>query len=305
MAILESILTPLFQRAELLVPLLVAGFLVGELVAKVTGVEWLVLQVGRVATKLERKLNRPNRSIATRVYRGIIALCMMLVPTVAVGLLLTYNIPLRHWAPLVLLIALFGHGFSPVRQWRYWRQAKAGKMPLELPRLTFLFADSHAVLRYLILTGSERFAVYVVGVSLAYSVGGVVLMLVYVMVAELAQHHQGAVFGWGANALFRLLDTVPRTVTLVLLTLAGFFVPGAKPLHVRKARSYYSGLAYLTDSALGGALPTRSLPWVGEGTPRALPEHLARWLLLEVVATVMLLLLLGSGVFSNLLNIIG
>lgn len=302
MSILEAVFANLVQRAELLVPLLAAGFFIGELIARITGVEWLVMSIGHLAAKLERKLNRPDRSVATRVYRGMIALGMLLIPTVIVGILLIQDRLLAHWASLLLMVALFGHGFGVIRQWRYWHHANRGQMKLELPGLSYLFADSHAVLRYLILTGGERFAVYVVGASVAYIAGGVVLVLAYLMVAELAHHHHGAMFGWAANALFRLVDFIPRLLTLALLLLAGLFVPGAKPLRARKARSYYGFLAYLTDSALGGTLPSRELPWAGEGTPKALPVHLARWLLLEVAATVMWLLLLGSGEFHNLLN---
>lgn len=302
MPFVDAVLANLVGRAELLVPLLAAGFVLGELVARFTGIEWLVMSAGHLAAKLERKLNRPNRSIATRVYRGMIALVMLLVPTIVVGVLLTRDVPVANWAAMLLLVALFGHGFGVVKQWRYWRRAQHGQQALELPGLNFLFADSHAVLRYLILTGGERFAVYVVGASLAYILGGMVLMLVYLMTAELAHHHQGAVFGWAANALFRVLDFLPRVLTLSLLTVAGLFVPGARPLKVRKARTYYSFLAYLTDSSLGGILPARELPWAGEGTPKALPMHLARWLLLEVAATVVFLLLLGSGVVPNLLS---
>lgn len=299
---LDPLLHALLARAETLVVLLVAGCFVGELVAQLTGVAWVLRHFDALAAKLERKLNRPDRSIATRVYRGMIALAMLLVPALALGVLLSRDVMWAHWASLLVVVALFGHGFSLVRQWQYWRRADAGGMPLELPKLGFLFADSHAVIRYLILAGGERFAVYVVGAGFWYALGGMVPMLAYVVVAQVAQHHRGAVFGWAAGALFRLLDMVPRVLTLVLLTLAGMFVPGAKPWRVRKAKQFYGFLAYLTDCALGGTLPGRELPWAGEGTPKARPEHLARWLLLEVAAGVLLLFLLSAEQIINTLN---
>ena len=284
----------LIARAETLVPLVVLGFLFGDYVARFSGVEWLIAANARLATRLERKLNRPNRSVATRIYRGMIALGLMLLPTAALAVLLAQDNPISQWLSLLLTVVLFGHGFSLFRQYRLWEQAQHHILALELPGRNFLFADSHAVLRYLIFAGSTRFAVYVLGASLWYVLGGLPAMLLYLTIGETARHHRGQVFGWAAGGLFKLLDLLPRFLTFTLFTLGGLFVPGARPWAVRRARKFHGFFAYLIGVSIGGTLPERELPWAGEGTPKVIPTHLARWLLLEVSATVLLILILSG-----------
>ncbi len=294
MSFIEPILAGMLTRAETLVPLLVAALLVGEMLARISGVAWLMEASGRVAARLERKLNRPNRGVATRVYRGMVAVCMLLVPALVLGLLLARDNPISHLCTLLLLVALMGDGLSPIRQWRHWRRASQGALPLTLPGLDFLFADSHAVKRYLILTQAERFAINVVGVALWYMLGGMVLVLAYLALAQCARYGNGAAFGWAASALFRPLHWLTLLVTDTLLLFAGLFVPGAKPWAARRARNFYGWVALLTDVSLGGTMPGCELPWVGSGTPKATATHLARWGLLEVTALVLLVLALSA-----------
>jgi adenosylcobinamide-phosphate synthase len=294
MSFIEPILAGMLTRAETLVPLLVAALLVGEILARISGVAWLMEASGRVAAWLERKLNRENRGVATRVYRGMVALGMLLLPALVLGVLLARDNQISHLCTLLLLPALMGDGLAPIRQFRNWRRASQGALPLTLPGLDFLFADSHAVKRYLMLTQAERFAVNVVGVALWYMLGGMALVLAYLAVAQCARYGNGAAFGWAASALFGLMDALPRGLTCLLLTLAAIFTTGAKPWRVFAARRFHGFVAALTDVSLGGTLPGRELPWAGTGTPKATATHLARWGLMEMTALVLLVLALSG-----------
>jgi cobalamin biosynthesis protein CobD/CbiB len=294
MSFLEPILAGMLTRAETLVPLLVAALLVGEPLARVTGIRRVILGGEHLAARLERKLNREHRGVATRVYRGMIALGMMIALAAALAFALAQPHPIAHWLMLVLVIAVLGHGMASASLISAWRAAKAGTQVLTLPGLNFLFADSHGVIRYQILHHAERFAIYTVGAALWYSLAGVAGMLGYLAVADAARFGNGAAFGWAATALFRLLDALPKAITALLLTVAALFVSGAKPLAARGARSFHGLVAALTACALGGMMPGRELPWVGTGTPKATTTHLARFGLIQTAAGLLLVLALSA-----------
>lgn len=247
--------------------------------------------------RLRLKLNRADRSIATRLYRGMIATGMFVVPALICGLVLQQIAPLG----LLLLVAVFGRGFQSSHLLRVWRQAKAGSLPLELPGLSFLFADSHAVLRYLVLSSAERFATHVVGISFWYLIGGLPFAVFYLVLAEIRPVYAVPVFGWAASSLFRLFHFIPALLATLFLTFGAWFTPRTKPLAVVPARSYLNAVSRLLHVSLGGTLPERELPWEGVGTPKLLPEHLARWLLLRLSASVLLVMALAAPKVVNLL----
>ncbi len=294
MSFIEPILTGMLTRAETLVPLLVAALLVGEPLARVTGVARVIGWHGRLAARLERKLNRPNRGVATRVYRGMIALAMMLSLALLLAFALAQPHPVAHWLTLLLLVAVLGYGMASASLISAWRKARAGTEALELPGLDFLFADTHGLRRYLILHHAERFAIYTVGAALWYVLAGVAGMLAYLALADAARYGNGAAFGWAASALFRPLHWLTLLVTGTLLLFAGLFVPGARSWAARRARNFYEWIALQVDVSLGGTMPACELPWVGTGTPKATPTHLARWGLLQMAAAVLLVLVLSA-----------
>ena len=304
MTLLDSYLHFLLLRAQLLVPLLVIAFFIGDELGRVSGMAWVLTRVGHAAAFFNRKLDRPNRSIATRVYRGIVAVFLLLLPALLVGLALTRPFTPLLWIGDFLIVALIGHHFQSLSLGRLWSRARTHALPLELPGTSYLFADSHGVLRHLIRHHGEAFAVGVVGASVWYVLVGLPALLVYLLLAQLAVEYRSPAFGWAARALFRLMDAAPRILTSLLLVLAALFVPGAHPFAARHARSYPALLAELLHLSLGGRAPTGDHPWVGRGTPLAMPAHLLVFLLLRLAATVMLLLLLASPFIAKLLTII-
>lgn len=297
---LAYILSILQSRAEILVPLLVAAFAVGGMAAERSGFLALTGGLRGRALRLRVKLNREGRSIGRRLWRGIIALLMILAPALFLGWAVG-----RHASPVafLLLFMVLGTGFRSTLQLVVWRQAKAGNLPLELPGEAFLFADSHAVLRYLIVQRAEAFATQVVGVSFWYLVGGFPLAFAYVALAEVTPLFAVPVFGWAAMGLFRLVHCIPRLLTLLLFGLAALFVPRARPLAVLRAQPFYAAVARLVGVSLGGVMPDGTRPWAGEGPARVTAADFGRWLLLLVAATVLLVLACAAPAIYKLLNL--
>ena len=204
---------------------------------------------------------------------------------------------------MVVIVAVLGRAFASLRLMHSLKRAHDETLPLELPGLDFLFADGHAVLRYLVLTSGEQFAVGVVGACFWYVIGGLPLMLPYLALAALAVQYRGMAFGWASRSLFSIVDAIPRVIAVALLALAGLFVPKAHPFRALwRASSFQSFLSYLLHVSLGGTLPGRELPWTGEGTAKLLPHHLMRAMLLRVVAAVLLILALSAQDIVKLLN---
>lgn len=286
-------LAGILARAEMLPLLLVVALLVGEPMARITGVRWLLAGAARLAAWFERKLNREKRGVATRLYRGMVALALLLALAGGLGFALTRAHPAAHWASLLLVIAVLGEGMGGWRKLRQWRAEKAVSEAVELPGLAFRFADHHGLLRYAMLNEAERFAVQAVGASLWYALGGVAAMVMYLALAAAALR-AAPVFGWAARGLFALADAPAKALAALLLTLAALFVSGAKPLAALRARHFYGLIAALADCSLGGTLPHgRELPWEGRGTAKVTCTHFARTCLLMGVAVVLLVLVLG------------
>lgn len=297
----QALLAVVALRAQVLIITLLAGLVMGELLARLLFFRQAEVGLRLRLARFTTKLNRPDRPIATRLWRGLVLVLMFLLPALLLGLLLQTH-PL---ATQLVLVALFGHAFGSVRLTRFWRQAKAQGVKLELPGLDHLFADSHGVLRYHILHEGERFAIGVVGVAFWFLLGGLPLALGYLAAAFLAKHLSYlAVFGWAARALFRLVDALPRLLACLLLMLGALVVSGAKPWAIRLGGPFHGFLARLLDVSLGGTLPERELPWEGTGTPKLLSSHLSRFLLVRAAASVWLLLLLGAPEIINLLKTI-
>lgn len=302
-AILNDLI-PLFTllklRAEMLAPIIVLGYVVGEFFAR--GPINALINAGDALVVWLKKLDKPNRGIATLVYRGMIAVFMLLIPAMFAAALLSKNIPEVKLASYIFLVIWFGHCFETWRTISLWRRAKVDGLPLELPGLNYLFADSHAVIRYLVARRINGFAVGVVGGSFWYLVGGLPLMAAYLTLAAAADHYRSPAFGWAARSLFLLMDIVPRFISRILLTFASIFTPQTKPFAGLFASTARSSIASTLDVALGGPTPKGELPWVGKGTARLGPKHLQRTLTMVLAATLLLVLLLVAPELSNILN---
>jgi cobalamin biosynthesis protein CobD/CbiB len=288
-------------RAQLLAALIVLGYVIGEFFAR--GPIALLLNAGDALVVRLKKLDKPNRGVATLVYRGMIAVFMLLIPAMLAAALLSKNIPALKLFSYALLVIWFGHCFETFRTISLWRRAKIDGLPLELPGLHYLFADSHAVIRYLVARRIQGFTVGVVGGSFWYLIGGLPLMAAYLTLAAAADTYRTPVFGWAARSLFLLMDIFPRFISRILLTLASLFTPQTKPFAGLFATSARAGIASTLDIALGGPMPKGELPWVGKGTARLTPKHLQRILTMILASSVLLVLLLVSPSLDNLLTI--
>jgi cobalamin biosynthesis protein CobD/CbiB len=290
----------LAARAESLSLVIVLGYALGALLAKgpfSAVLQWLRQQVIQLYTRL----NKPNRGIATLVYRGMVAVIMLLIPTLVFAALLMQPQPWLKPVTALLGIAWFGLCFHTLPTYRIWRLAKAGKLPLELAGTDYLFADTHGVIRHLIRTRLDGFAIGVVGAGLWYVAGGVMAASIYLTLAAAATHFRAPVFGWAARSLFTLLDLLPHIVARVLLTLAALFANGARPLHALTARHWPLFVARLMDVSLGGHSPAGEALWVGDGTPKPTHVALRRLLTVTLAATVLLVLALNTTYIHNLL----
>ncbi len=304
------VLTLFAERAIHLVPILLAALLVGEPLAKLLRFPQLRLTIGGLISKLNAKLNRSSRSTATRVYRGIAVLAILLLPTLALGLLLMRPVPWIELLATLLLVPLFGELLRPYQLLRVRRAARAGTLTLQSSEPSFLFPDTYALLRATILSATERVAL-LVGGSLAFLLADVAGLLLYFMLAAAARfyapiHTGNRAFGWAAAALFALLDALPRFITSALCWIAACFTPRTSPFltlhHLTSSKPHlYGWVACLLNLSLGGPVPTAAgeavLPWQGHGTPKPDAAHLSRALQLLGLATLLWIWLLATSIY--------
>lgn len=288
-------------RAETLAAFVALGFFVGEFLARGPLTQLLTF-LAQTTRTLGHKLDRENRSVATRVYRGIIAVLMLVFPAIIAAAALSQHIPWLKLLAVLLLIAWFGYCFATIHSIALLRRAKRGGLPLELPNLNYLFADTHAVIRHLITTRIQAFAIGVVGGCFWYVAGGLVGMAMYLSLAAAHNaYHSRAAFGWAARSLFALANALPALITRALIFCASLFTPHSKPFKGACASDWQTGIATTLDIALGGPTPSGDMPWVGQGTARLTPNHLQRAMQMLMTATVLLVLLLAHQELYNIL----
>ncbi len=290
----------LAARAQWLAPLVMAAMLLGDPFSR--GPFEAVLARGEQLVARLGRLDKKKRGVARLVYRGMIALMLLLIPTMAASI----AIEMQPWHRLVsgaFFFLWFGHCFQLWRSMARWHRAKADGLKLELPGLDYLFADSHALVRYLVATRLEAFAVGIVGASFWYILGGLPVAIGYLILATAATAYRDSLaFGWAARGLFQLMDVLPRFIARILLTLAAIFTPQTHPLAALNLRPWRVAMADLIGGALGGPGPNGNLPWAGNGTARLGPEHLRRVIGLLVAAGLLFSIGLAGETLVNLLK---
>ena len=288
----------LLGRADYLLPVLLAGLLLGEPFARLLAFPGLRSAIGDLITRLGRKLNRTNRSIATRLYRGIIAVIMLLVPAIALGLFLMRRTGSVQLLATLLLVALIGALVQPYTAWRQRRAANRGTLALQSIDPPYLFADSHGQLRYLILRHASRFNL-LVGSGFWFLLADLPGLLAYLMLAAAAAFYapiqrEKLAFGWAASALFKLLNIMPRCLSGLLCWLAAFFTPRTHPFAALGQTGRAGFLPTLLGLSLGGPMPSPAgevnRPWAGSGNPKPIARDFSRLLQLLLAATLLLLL---------------
>jgi cobalamin biosynthesis protein CobD/CbiB len=307
--LVQTMLLQLATRATLFLVIIVVALLIGEPLARLLRLPQLRRALTARIVRLNTKLNRPSRSIATRLYRGIVATFMVVLPAMLVTLALTLSG--NHTAIFLILMLVFGEALAPYRTLRIWRQAKTGKLNLQSQDPEFLFADIHARLRYEIIRVSERFAVVFVGGSVAFLLAGLVGMAIYFALAASARifslrQPENRAFGWAANGLFQLVDALPRFIARILLWIAAFTVPRGAPFSALRqlttsGTAYYGYVASLLGLSFGGRMPHPSgelaLPWLGQGNPKPVAHDYTRALWLITAANLLWVCLLGSSIY--------
>ncbi|MFM9889317.1 MAG: hypothetical protein ACKVOE_01540 [Rickettsiales bacterium] len=280
------------DRLNFLLPLLVIGFIAGELGARAL---WqpLANAVHGVVAAIARKLNRPQRNAATRVYRGIIALSALLAVALLLGLALSDAEPVAHVALALFMLALYGRGFRTVGHLRQAIAARHNRIVVTPP-----FTDAHGVLRQAMLDSAELFSSHVVGASLWFLIAGPVGMCVYLMLCLTTQHFGTGGFGWAAQQLCEIAQLLPRFIACLLLGLAACFVPHTAPLAASRQWHFRWFVATLAEVSLGGTVVTPAglvtLPWAGRGTARMETRQFSAWVMVRAVAGLLLLLAVAT-----------
>ncbi len=302
-----GLLALIVYRAKALALFTLMAFFIGEKLAELSRLNVAADRLHGLTKTLGRKLNRPTRSVSTRVYRGMVALLILEVPALAASIVLARPSPLGELLVALVMVALLGRGLATFTLVKRWRQAKAGTLMLDADNT--LFADTHGVLRHTITASAEHFATRVIGGGFWFVIGGVPLLFAYLALAMAAAHttplrEDNRAFGWAANRLYRLTDAAPRLLASTALLISGCFVPRMHPLKALQTlshRSFSEGgwlrmMAELMGISLGGRMVSEAgeveLPWQGNGTAQLTATHLTGWLALLGVATLVWLLML-------------
>ncbi len=273
--------------------------------------------VDRVTTWLDRKLNREQRSVVSRLYRGALVVCVLMLAAYGAGWVvagiarsLPYGWPIEAVAVACLILqrrmidplrtvagSLAGHDLDAARA------ALSGLVPYDCAGL-----DEHGVARGAVEAGAARLCDGVVAAAFWYlllGLPGLCAWRTINVVADRIGHRSPrfAAFGQTAARLDEVLGLLPALITGLILVGAAVFVPAASPGRafevwlqtIRQRRALDSGRA---QGAVAGALgltlagPRRpdgkvaGAAWVGDGGARVNPPDVVRAVLLFAVAGV-------------------
>ena len=285
-----------------------------------------IVLAGRAIAFLEGKLNRPNRSERSRRERGIVTLIVLVggasglgwvlhrlcrgslagavVEALAIAILVAQRSLFQHVAAVA--VALERGGLPAGRE---AVSHIVGRDPMRL--------DRHGVARAAIESLAENFSDGVVAPVFWYLVFGLPGLFAYKMANTLDSviGHRSAryrSFGWAAARFDDLVNLVPAPLSGLLLSGAALFAGTAMPgralaIMLRDGRKHHSPNAGWPEAAMAGALGLalagpRSYaegevrdPWLGDGTPDAMPADIARALRLYTLACLLLAgLILGA-----------
>ncbi|SNR90717.1 adenosylcobinamide-phosphate synthase [Azospirillum sp. RU38E] len=284
--------------------------------------------VARLTARLDRRLNRIDRSEAARRARGALVSLCLLLGALSLGLVLAFAFREVRWGAVPELL-LLARALSIRSAWTGMGQTlkalesggvEAGReavAPLT-DRQTWSL-DIHGVLRAAIEGGMLRLACGLAAPLFWYAVLGLPGLLGWAAIDGMAQVIGHDVprfrqFGGVVRQLRRLAGWPPMLLATLALLLAGLFVPGCKALggwrELATARRHPWGPLALPVAAAAGALdlamagPRREgeqvvkEPWLGRGRARATSRDLRAAMALYGVAG---LLLVGLTVSAGLI----
>lgn len=323
-----------FDPFLMLVFALLADAGLGELSLLYRRVPHPVVVIGRAIAWADRRLNRPQRSAASRRVRGVLVVILLCAAAWAIGAVLQ-KLAMQApwgWMPELLLLvsliaqrSLYDHVKAVADGLRAdglegGRAAVAmivGRDPDQL--------DSAGVCRAAVESCAENFSDGVVAPVFWYVVAGLPGILVYKTVNTLDSMigHRSETyraFGWAAARLDDVLNLIPARLSGLLLVAAAVIVRGADPraalrTMVRDAGKHRSPNAGWPEAAMAGALGLklagpRRYPgymvedeWIGSGRAEATEADIRRsltmlWVGCLVNAAWIVALWLAQGVFA-------
>ena len=320
------------DRLLLLVTGLAVDGVFGDMPAIFRRVPHPIVLAGRAIAFFDRKLNRETRCEASRHYRGIITVIVLVGAAAALGFAierlcrghsLGAVVKALLIAALVAQRSLYEHvgavaealhsgglaaGRSAVRH-------IVGRDPVSL--------DAHGVARAAIESLAENFSDGVVAPVFWYLLLGLPGLFAYKMANTLDSmigHRSPRYrsFGWAAARFDDLLNLAPAPISGLLLVAAAVFAKNGRPdralvIMLRDGRKHHSPNAGWPESAMAGALglalagPRRYPeglvhdPWLGDGNARAATSDIARALhLYRLACLIEAGLLLGAWLVAHL-----
>lgn len=278
----------------------------------------------RLCARLDRRLNRSDRSDRDRLLRGALVVALLVAVAVAVGLGVEWAAGAVANGWILVIVALL----AILRGRAAWAETRAVRRALETAGLTAARVavtdltrrpanglDEHAVARAAVEHVARAFDRKLVAPAFWFALLGLPGALAWAVVegADTALGNTGAAqgsFGLTAARLEDALNALPARFAALLLGVAAGFIGGASLPDAfrtmgRDSRASASlnmgwpvaAMAGSLGLALGGPHRdggvTVSLPWIGDGRARALPADIGRALALTAVATLLLVLTVG------------
>jgi adenosylcobinamide-phosphate synthase len=309
------ILLGIHDRLLLLFVALAVDALFGDMRLLFRFVPHPVALAGRAVAVFDRKLNRARRSAAVRRVRGVVTVIVLVGAAALTGFVLhvicrqgVAGAAVEVFVVAVLLAWRSLHDHVLAVAWalsrggvQAGRQAVShivGRDPMSL--------DAPGVARAAIESLAENFSDGVIAPVFWYLLLGLPGLLAYKMANTLDsmighKSERYRDFGWAAARFDDLVNLIPARLSGCLLGVAALFDPGAAAGHafrimLRDGRKHHSPNAGWPEAAVAGALGLAlagprfyrdgvvSDPWLGDGTARATPEHIARALTLYRLA---------------------
>ena len=299
--------------------LLVAGLAVdgvfGDMPAVFRRVPHPIALAGSAIAFFDRKLNREARSQASRRYRGIITVIVLVGAAAALGLAierfcrghpLGAVVEALLIAVLVAQRSLYEHVAAVAKALNSGGLAAGRRAVRHIVGRDPASLDAHGVVRAAIESLAENFSDGVVAPAFWYLLLGLPGLFAYKMANTLdsmighrSPRHRS--FGWAAARLDDLLNLAPAPISGLLLIAAAIFAKNGRPdralvVMVRDGCKHRSPNAGWPESAIAGALglalagPRRypgglvDDPWIGDGNARAATSDIARALQLYRLA---------------------
>src|SRR5271169_2675549 len=299
--------------------LVVAGLAIdawfGDMSALFSRVPHPVVLAGRGIGFFDRKLNRDIRSEASRRFRGVVTVIVLVGLAAGIGLaiqqacrgsLIGGAVEILLIAVLVAQRSLFEHVAEVA-----WALDKGG-LPAGRDAVRHIVGrdpmrlDAYGVARAAIESLAENFSDGVVAPVFWYLLLGLPGLLAYKMANTLDsmighKTPRYLSFGWAAARFDDLANLMPARISGLLITGGALFAEKGRPgralaIMLRDAGKHRSPNAGWPEAAMAGALglalagprhyPEGAVvdPWVGDGTARAATSDIARALSLYKLA---------------------